>query len=91
MLLVSFLPACTLSLVLAPLHSHEISFEETRPLIDGSLEVARAAQGSLPAAGARCLPGRELLVSAGLRGTKAAGDTGGKQHEIFMVQEKGQV
>lgn len=57
--MVSFLPACTLSLVLAPLSSHEISFEETRPLIDGSLEVARAAKGSLLAAGAHCLPGRE--------------------------------
>lgn len=59
MLLVSFSPACTLSLVLAPLSSREISFEETRLLIDGSLEVARAAKGRLLAAGARCSPGPE--------------------------------
>lgn len=91
MFLVYFLPASTLSLVLAPLSSHEISFEETRLLIDGSLEVARATKGSLQQPELTACLAVWTLVSTGLRGTKTAGDTGGKQHEIFMVCEKGQV
>lgn len=77
--------------VLAPLSSHKISFEETRPLIDSSLEVARAAKHKLEPV-AFSLPGwGGVLVSSGLRGTKTAGDSGGKQHEILMVCSKGQV
>lgn len=49
--------------LLAPLSSHKISFEETRPLIDSSLEVARAAKHKLEPV-AFCQLGQEACWSA---------------------------